>query len=336
MINQFRVGIVGTGYAARKRAEALRDESRATLVAIAGQTPSRTTALAQAFIAEPLEDWQRLAARSDLDLIFICTINQDHGPVVEAALQAGKHVVVEYPLSLDYAQAQSLVELAEVKGLMLHVEHIERLGGMHQALLAQLDHIGQPHWVRYATIAPKAPAPRRWSFHHQQLGFPLMAALSRIHRLTHAFGPVTAVSCQAKFWPAPEDPSYFVRCLCHAQLEFESGVFGQVTYAKGEGLWQAERLMEVTGDHGALRFEQEKGCLIGPNGTQEIAVGGRRGLFAKDTAMVLDHLQLQKSLYVSVAESLYSLEVADAARRAAESGQTIQLPSSKSVQSVSE
>ncbi len=332
MAEKIRVGLVGTGYAAKLRAQAFTAETRAELVAIAGQDAHRTAEFSAPYATETTTDWRSLVARTDIDLVVISTLNRDHGAITEAALQAGKHVVVEYPLSLDLAQARSLVALAEAKKLLLHVEHIELLGGLHKALLANLHRVGHPHHVRYATLAPKSPAPRRWSFNFQELGFPLMGALSRIHRLTHAFGPVASVSCQAKFWTADDDPSYFTTCLCNAQLFFETGVLGSVTYGKGESLWRAERLMEVGGDRGALRFDKDQGIFCGRDAAGNLVetpleMGGRRGLFQRDTEMVLDTLFEGTPLYVSVAGSLYALEVADAARRAAETGQTIPLPS---------
>ena len=55
------------------------------------------------------------------------------------------------------------------------------------------------------------------------------------------------------------------------------------------------------------------------------AIGSRRGLFAKDTAMVLDHLTIGTSLYVTSEASLYTLKVADAAQQSAASGNTIKI-----------
>lgn len=54
-------------------------------------------------------------------------------------------------------------------------------------------------------------------------------------------------------------------------------------------------------------------------------MGSRRGLFAKDTAMVLDYLTTGTPLYITPDRSLQSLKVADAARRSAETGETIEL-----------
>lgn len=54
-------------------------------------------------------------------------------------------------------------------------------------------------------------------------------------------------------------------------------------------------------------------------------IGSRRGLFAKDTAMVLDHLTIGTPLYVTSEASLYTLKVADAAQQSAASGNTIKI-----------
>jgi biliverdin reductase len=258
----------------------------------------------------------------EVDLVMICTINLDHGMVARAALNAGKHVVVEYPLSLDPKEAESLIALAHTKGKLLHVEHIELLGGLHQALRQWLPEIGNPFYARYVTITPQHPAPKRWTYHPELFGFPLTAALSRIQRLTDLFGKVSAVSCQSQFWYTAE---YFTACLCTAQLRFANGLIGEVTYGKGETFWHSSRNFEVHGEQGTLLFEGERGMLIRGEEKIPIEVGGRRGLFAKDTGMVLDYLTEKTPLYLSPTESCYALKVADAARQSAELGKTINL-----------
>ena len=54
-------------------------------------------------------------------------------------------------------------------------------------------------------------------------------------------------------------------------------------------------------------------------------IGSRRGLFAKDTAMVLDHLTNGTPLYVTPEASLYTLKVADAAKQSAETGDAVEI-----------
>ena len=315
-----RAGLVGTGFAAKLRAEALQSDSRSRLVAVSGHTPEKTLEFARNHEAIALDSWQQLVEHPDLDLVIICTINRDHGAIAQAALEAGKHVVVEYPLSLDPVEAESLIALAEAQGKLLHVEHIELLGGLHQALRQALPEIGNPFYARYITIMPQHPAPRRWTYHPEQFGFPFSGALSRIQRFTDLFGDVATVSCQSRFWEASD---YYKACLCTAQLRFTNNLIAEVTYGKGEVFWQGLRDFEVHGEQGTLVFEGDQGSLIRGEERIPIEVGGRRGLFGKDTGMVLDYLVEGKPLYVSAAASLYALKVADAARQSADMGEAI-------------
>ncbi|MBW4487583.1 MAG: Gfo/Idh/MocA family oxidoreductase [Trichocoleus desertorum ATA4-8-CV12] len=321
-----KVGLVGTGYAAKLRAEAFQADSRSQLVSVAGHDLERTTTFSQTYQAEALDNWQALLDRSEIDLVVICTVNRDHGAIARAALEAGKHVVVEYPLALDVAEATALIALAKTQNKLLHVEHIELLGGLHQALVKSLLQIGSVFYARYTTINPQHPAPQKWTYQSELFGFPFSGATSRIHRLTDLFGEVASVSCQARYWSHPEtaqQPGFYQACLCTAHLNFASGVLAEVTYGKGETLWQSARTFEVQGTQGALVFDGDRGTLIQADGEQVVEVGGRRGLFAKDTANVLDHLYKGTPLYVSPEASLYALKVADAARRSAETGQVV-------------
>lgn len=315
-----RVGLVGTGYAAKLRAETLQKDPRSTLVAVVGHIPEKTEIFSQTYQVEALVDWDALV-HSDLDLVIVSTINREHGAITRSALQTGKHVVVEYPLCLDVAEAEELIALAQAQSKLLHVEHIELLGGLHQALKQSLPVLGNVFYARYSTINPQHPAPRRWTYQPDLFGFPLSAALSRIHRLTDLFGQVDSVSCQAQF--SGIDSEFYTACLCTAQLRFSSGLLAEVTYGKGETLWQNERKFEVHGEKGGLIFDGDQGVLVQREETTPIEVATRRGLFAKDTDMVLDHLFAGTPLYVTPTSSLYALKVADAARRSAEIGQTV-------------
>lgn len=316
-----RVGLIGTGYAAKLRAEALVCDERSQLVAIAGHRPEITVALAKEYHTEALSSWQELIKREDVDLVVISTINRDHGAIAKAALLQDKHVVVEYPLAIDVTVAAEILALAKARKKFLHVEHIELLGGLHQALKQNIEKIGDVFYVSYSTINPQHPAPRKWTYNHELFGFPLIGALSRLHRLTDLFGKVFTVNCHQRYWETEEE--YYQTCFCNSQLCFDSGLLAEVVYGKGETIWQAERKFEVHGEKGGLIFEGNTGFLIQAEEKTPIEVGTRRGLFAKDTGMVLDHLLHGSDLYVTPEESLYTLKVADAAQRSAQTGFTI-------------
>ncbi|MES1025803.1 Gfo/Idh/MocA family oxidoreductase [Gloeocapsa sp. BRSZ] len=314
-----RVGIVGTGYAAKLRAETFQKDERSQVVAIVGHTPENTQEFARTYQAEALTSWVDLV-QADVDLVVISNVNKEHGAIATAALQNNKHVVVEYPLALDVTEAENIVTLARDRDKTLHVEHIELLGGLHQALKQNLPTIGEVFYARYATVTPQHPAPHKWTYHKDLFGFPLIAALSRLHRLTDLFGEVASVRCQNRYWGEGE---FYQACLCTAQLQFTSGVIADVTYGKGETLWQDERKFEIHGEKGGLIFDGDAGNLVQAEQTTPIELGSRRGLFAKDTEMVLNHVLTGTDMYVTPTASLYALKVADAARRSALTGKTV-------------
>ncbi|NEP62192.1 MAG: Gfo/Idh/MocA family oxidoreductase [Symploca sp. SIO2G7] len=315
-----RAGIIGTGFAARKRVESLQELSSVTAMVVA----SRSLERAQRFghqhqlTAVPVETvWQQ-----PLDLVFVCTVNADHGSLVQQALDHDKHVVVEYPLALDINQAEQLLHLARQRQRLLHVEHIELIGGLHIAMKHHVAAVGVPRYVNYRTLAPKQPAPKKWSYCTELLGFPLMAALSRIQRLTDLLGAVDNVSCRGLMQPKSD---YFGSCLYSAQLRFCNGVMAELTYGKGEGLWQRCRYIEVRGDRGCLSFDGNQGRLITKTGEQSIVAPPRQGLFRKDTQRVLDYLLEGRPLYVQPEASVYALRVAAALQQAVELGERIKV-----------
>ncbi|MEM9540433.1 MAG: Gfo/Idh/MocA family oxidoreductase [Cyanobacteria bacterium P01_E01_bin.42] len=320
-----KIGLAGTGYAAKQRVEALQSESdRASVVAIAGRNRKSRDILCDRCGAKGLETWQELLEIAEIDLIIIATINCDHGAIALAAIEAGKHVICEYPLSLDPDEAQTIIELARSRRQFLHVEHIEILGGLHQTIREILPQIGEVNYARYITIKSQHPAPQSWTYHRDRFGFPFSAALSRVHRLTDLFGTVESLSGYSRFWQV-EESDFYTACLCKAQLCFTNGLIADLVYAKGDRFWQSTRTFELHGSQGTLIFSPTGGELIRDRKTTAMEVGSRRGLFARDTTLALDGLLADKPLYISPESSYYALVVADTIRQSAETGQTIEI-----------
>lgn len=226
-----KVGLVGTGYAAKLRAETLQKDERTDLVAVVGHTVDKTIEFSRTYQAEAIASVAELV-QLDIDIVIVASVNSEHGAIAHTALEHGKHVIVEYPLSLDVQAAESLIALAKAQNKLLHVEHIELLGGLHQALQQNIAQIGTPFYARYSTLNSQYPAPRKWTYNQDLFGFPISGALSRLHRLTNLFGTVDTVSCQNRYWGA--DKEYYQACLCTTQLKFTSGLVAEVVYGKGE------------------------------------------------------------------------------------------------------
>lgn len=315
------IGIVGTGYVAKLRSETITADDRARLIAVTGRSPEKTEEFSQKYGAIAAASYQELLAREDVDLVAISNINRDRYEIGKAALMAGKHLVVEYPLALEVEEAEHLISLATEREKLLHVEHLELLGSLHNGLKEHLEAIGKPFSASYSTIAPQNPAPRKWTYNSKLFGFPLVGALSRVSRAIDLFGEVDSVSCQEQYWDA--DGDFYRACLCLAQLKFKSGVVAQISYGKGDVFWEGVNRFEICGDGGKIVFDGDRGSLWQKDTKQEVEIGPRRGLFAKDTTMVLDYLTVGTPLYVQPEFSLYALKVADAARKSAETGKTV-------------
>ena len=69
-------------------------------------------------------DYQDILNDPKVDLVAVATPVDSHYPLAKAALEAGKHVLVEKPMTADVAQAEELIALAAQKGLLLATDHV--------------------------------------------------------------------------------------------------------------------------------------------------------------------------------------------------------------------
>jgi predicted dehydrogenase len=68
-------------------------------------------------------DWEKCLGRKEIKGVVIATPPNTHYVIAKKALQKGRHVLVEKPMTLDVTEAEELVELAEKKGKILMVGH---------------------------------------------------------------------------------------------------------------------------------------------------------------------------------------------------------------------
>ncbi len=119
-----RVGVIGCGYWGPNLARNFQTLEGCELRAACDLDPERVEALRRTYpTLRAARSLDELLSDPDLDAVAICTPVQTHFAVARAALEAGKHVLVEKPLTDASASARALVELAESKGLTLQVDH---------------------------------------------------------------------------------------------------------------------------------------------------------------------------------------------------------------------
>jgi UDP-N-acetyl-2-amino-2-deoxyglucuronate dehydrogenase len=109
-----RVGVVGAGIAGRLHALGyLSAGSRARLVAVADVDLERAREMRKRFgFEDAIGGHRELLARSDIDVVSVCTPAADHAQVVLDAVRASKHVLCEKPITITEADAQSIMTSA--------------------------------------------------------------------------------------------------------------------------------------------------------------------------------------------------------------------------------
>jgi predicted dehydrogenase len=113
---RLRVAVAGTGFIGEVHAHAAR-RAGAHLVGVAASNPERARAAADRLGADrAFADAETLVTAPDVDVVHVCTPNRLHGPLAEAALAAGKHVICEKPLAMTASDARRLVDAATAAG----------------------------------------------------------------------------------------------------------------------------------------------------------------------------------------------------------------------------
>jgi UDP-N-acetylglucosamine 3-dehydrogenase len=132
-VKPVRVAVIGAGYWGKKLVyEYTSAQCNRGNVRLAGVCDLSPTALA--FCKEKFsvkdellsEDAENLMVDSKISAVHISTPNQTHYSLAKMALEAGKDVLVEKPMTLNSREAYELVDLAASRELVLHVGHIFR------------------------------------------------------------------------------------------------------------------------------------------------------------------------------------------------------------------
>lgn len=133
MAEKLKLGLMGYGFAgATFHAPFITHSGRTELSVIATSQASRARADYPA--ADIVDDFDALIGRHDIRCIVIATPNDTHYDLARRALNAGKHVVVDKPVTLTGAEARTLADLAAARGLLFAPFHNRRWDGDFQTL----------------------------------------------------------------------------------------------------------------------------------------------------------------------------------------------------------
>lgn len=145
-----RVAVVGLGYWGPNIARNLSQLDGAELVEVCDTDARRLQSAAVRWPqARRSQNPVFVFSNPNIDAVAISTPAHTHFTLAKAALERGKHVLVEKPLALSSAEAEELVELARARGRVLMVDHTfdYHPAVQHMEKLIRSGELGQVHYI---------------------------------------------------------------------------------------------------------------------------------------------------------------------------------------------
>lgn len=127
-MNQLNVAVIGTGWCGGIRAVACAQHPICGDLHVAETNPERLAEMVeQTNPASATDNWEELLTRADIDVAMISSTPETlHFPMAKAALEAGKHVLLEKPMALRLEEADELIEIAENNNLKFTIGYSQR------------------------------------------------------------------------------------------------------------------------------------------------------------------------------------------------------------------
>ena len=129
-MEKLKIGVIGVGNIAECHIQAYKKNPHVELYAFCDINEERLKAKGEHHGVTRLytDKDQMLAELPELDAVSVCTWNSAHAPCAIAALNAGKHVLVEKPMAANAEEARAMQEAAERGGKLLMVGFVRRYG----------------------------------------------------------------------------------------------------------------------------------------------------------------------------------------------------------------
>jgi len=138
-VKSLNVGIIGIGFIGPHHIDAIRRIPGAKIGAICDPDEEvLRTARERYCIEQGYLDWRDLLADTQLDVIHNCTPNHIHDPVNRLAIQSGKHIYAEKPLSLSAQSAKELWQSAVAANVAHAVNYQYRMNAAVQEMRARI------------------------------------------------------------------------------------------------------------------------------------------------------------------------------------------------------
>lgn len=251
----FRFALAGCGAISRAHIESIQKMEDARLVAVWSRTPQKAQAAAETWGVEWEERLESLVSRDDVDALIVCTPSGFHLEPALAAIEAGKHVVVEKPLEVTEERCRRIVQAAEANGVQVGVIFQSRFAPANQAARQALVEgrfgrivMGDAYvkWYRPQSYYDSGAWRGTWELDGG--GALMNQAIHAVDLLLWLMGPVERVAAYSD-------------CLAHRGIEVEDTLAAVLRFSSGAmGVIQATtsvfpgypKRIEVHGDRGGV------------------------------------------------------------------------------------
>ena len=244
-----RVAVLGLGNIGKTHTNVYSANENAELVAVCDMIEDRLFPVAQQYGVKAYRDLDELLENEELDAISVCTAGPENGghhfaPAMKC-LDAGKHVLVEKPLSNNIEEARTMVRHARERGLLLGVNLNHRFTPAAERA-KQLQSDGSLGELLYINMVLRIHNPNDSSpwFH--------MRALHphSIDVMRYFGGPITRV--QAFMHKAPGRVNW---SNASVNVQFASGAIGHLSGSYDASRFHPIERCEVAGDKGRFVIE---------------------------------------------------------------------------------
>ena len=249
-------GIVGTGTIAPRHAQAIAELPNSYLVAATDIQPRVAADFAGAHSCAVEPSLEALVSRADIDVVCVCVPSGLHAEIGRVAAAAGKHLVVEKPIDVTLAAADTLIAAAQTAGILVTVISQHRFAPDLQELRGLLDRgelgrlvLGEAStkWYRSQGYYDSAGWRGTWALDGGSL---MNQGIHYLDLLCWSMGPVAEVTAQY----ATQAHDIEVEDTITAILNFRSGALGSVVCSTAIMPGFAQRL-ELNGTRGSVIVE---------------------------------------------------------------------------------
>jgi predicted dehydrogenase len=252
-----RIGIAGTGSISYLHEAGYTEiDDLCELVAFCDLDGELARARAAPYQARVYTAYQDLLADPDIDIIDITTPHRWHYPIALAALEQGKHVLVEKPMALAAAQALELIEVAQRMRVCFTVAENTRFVAAYQEAehILQSGELGKIRFVRMSITGSESErikSAASWVGDRENQGVLLDSGVHSFYLLKWLFGGITDI--QAIAYKLLPESLVDDHALAFGHLA-NGAVFATMQSCVVEAPW-SERL-EIHGSTGSLIIDQ--------------------------------------------------------------------------------